>query len=134
MDSHIRLKLFISFLLSMLILYASVPLQAGGKPVIYGKVFFQTSTGFKKPLARAKIQLLEVKREQQPGKVLYQTYTSHRGEFVFYRLLKGRYYLKVVFNNEIYFQLKDNQKVEVSVVEVINPSKSIKLPDIIVSR
>ena len=134
MNSHIRLKLFISFLLSMLILCASVPLEAGGKPVIYGKVFFQTSTGFKKPMARAKIQLLELKRGQPPGKVLYQTYTSHRGEFAFYRLLKGRYYLRVVFNNEIYFQLKDNKKVKESVVDVINPSKSIELPDIIVSR
>jgi hypothetical protein len=31
---------------------------------LYGKVFLQTSTGFKKPLARAKIELLEVKKGQ----------------------------------------------------------------------
>jgi hypothetical protein len=117
----------------MLILCASVPLQAG-KPVIYGKVFLQTSSGFKKPLARAKILLLEFKRGQQPGKVLYQTYTSHRGEFSFYRTLSGRYYLKVVFNKEIYFQLKGNQKVEASIVDVRDPSKSIELPDIFVLR
>lgn len=134
MNIHIRLKLFISFLLSMLILCASVPLEAGGKPVIYGKVFFQTTTGFKKPMARAKIQLLEYKRGQPPGKVMYQTYTTYRGDFAFYRLLKGMYYLRVVFNNEFYFQLKRNQKLKVSVVGVKAPTQSVKLPDIIVSR
>lgn len=133
MNIYIRLKLFISFMLSVLILYASVPLQAG-KPVIYGKVFLQTSSEFKKPLARAKIQLLEVKKGQPLDKVLYQTYTSQRGYFAFYRVLKGSYYLKVVQNNETFFQLKRNQKVKVSIVEVRDPAKTIALPDIIVSR
>ena len=134
MNIHIRLKLFIFLTLIMITFYTSVPQQAGGKPVLYGKVLFQTSSGFKKPLARATIQLLEVIKEQQPGKVLYQTYTSHRGYFAFYRVLRGRYYLKVVQNNEIFFQLKGNQKVEVSVVDVRDPSKSVELPDIFVSR
>jgi hypothetical protein len=117
----------------MLILYASVPLQAG-KPVIYGKVFLQTSSGFKKPLAREKIQVLEFKRGQQPGKVLYQTYIKARGDFAFDRLLKGRYYLRVIHGKLIYYQLKDNRKVKVSIVYVRDPSKSVKLPDILVSR
>jgi len=134
MNIHIRLKFFISFLLAMLILCASVPLQAGEKPVIYGKVMFQTSSGFKKPLARATIQLLELKKGQPPGKVLYQTYTSHRGDFAFYKLLKGMYHLRIIFNNKLYFQLKGNQKLKGSVVIVKDPSQSVKLPDIIVSR
>jgi len=134
MNIHIRFKLFIAFMLIMLIFYASAPLPAGEKPVIYGKVFFQTSTGFKKPLARAIIQLLEYKSGQQADKMLYQTYTSHQGYFAFYKLFSGRYYLKVVQNNETFFQLKGNQKVELSVVDVMDPSKSVELPDICVSR
>jgi hypothetical protein len=118
----------------MLILYASVPLLSGAKPVLYGKVYYQASTGFKKPLARVKIQLLELKIGQQPGKVLYQTYTSPRGYFAFYNVPRGQYYLKALKNNEPFYQLKGNQKVKVSIVNVRDPSKSVQLPDIFVSR
>jgi hypothetical protein len=121
-------------MLTILALVASVPLQARKKPVLYGKVIFKTASGYKKNLTNAKIQLFKITKQRKPGKVRYQTYTSSRGNFAFYKISSGKYYLRVKQNNEVFFQLKRNRKVKVSSVSVKVSSKSIKLPDIIVLR
>ncbi len=132
---NIRLKLFLSILIVFtLAALIPEPVQAGDKPVLYGKVFLQTSSGFKKPLAKARIQLLEVTKGQKPGEVLFKTYTSSRGSFAFYKIPSRRYYVKVVYNKEVFLQLQGEKRVEVSSVNVNAPHKTTQLPDIIVSR
>ncbi|MCP5047890.1 MAG: hypothetical protein GY940_12010 [bacterium] len=134
MNSKTRLTFFLTIMLTMFVLVASIPMHAQKKPVLYGKVIFQTATGSKTNLSNAEVQLLEITRDQKPGKVLYQTYTSNYGDFVFYKIAKGKYYLKVIQNNKVFFQLQGNKKVEVNFVEVKEDFKSMNLPDIIVLR
>jgi len=134
MNNRPRLTFSLTIMLTILVLVASVPMQAQKKPVLYGKVIFKAASGFKRNLTNAEVQLLEITREQKPGKVLYQTFTSNSGNFVFYKIVKGKYYLKVKQNNEVFFQLQGNRKVKVRVVQVNDVSKTMKLPDIIVLR
>jgi hypothetical protein len=134
MNTWKRLTYFLALMLTFLVLVASVPLLAQRKPVLYGKVIFQTASGFKKSLTGAKVQLLEIQKKQKYSKVLYQTYTSNRGDFAFYKIAKGKYYLKVIQNREVFLQIQNNRKVDVSFVEVKESYKSRKLPDIIVLR
>ena len=134
MNTPLRLRSFLYFMLTALIFLASIPAAAGDKPVLYGKILLRTSSGFEKPLVRAKIELLEVDstKERKPPKVLFDTYTSNKGYFTFFRIPKGEYHLRVSLGKKTFFQLQDDKKVDVSCVEVSDPHITRTLPDIIV--
>jgi len=122
-------KFFLVFILLILIISPSLEIQAGAKPVLYGKVFLKTTSGLRF-LREAKIELLDVKKEKKLPKVLFKTYTDSYGNFAFYKIPQRDYYLRILLGKKVLSQLVEDKKIKLRLVNVTNKSK--KLPDIIV--
>jgi len=127
-------KIISLFLFSFFVLTNVLYMHTSKKPVLFGKISLKAYYGLK-PLQSARVELLEIvvyRGKEKPGKVLYRTYTSSRGNFAFYNIPRGKYYLRVLLSKQILLQIKGKTRNEVSSVEVVDPRTSIRLPDIIV--
>lgn len=126
------LKLFPLFAVLILLVFAPFILQARGKPVLYGKISLKVSRG-SIPLGRATVELRKA-APGSPGKGLFKTYTDSRGNFAFYSIPRGRYFLIVLRGRNAFYQLDGNKKDNKRMVTITNPASSQRLPDITVVK
>jgi len=95
-------------------------LPAQGKPVLHGTVYLKLATG-QRPLAQAKIELREViskGNKEEAGKMLFKTYSDSKGDFAFYGIHPGKYFVAVVRGKTVYSQLQGKKKMKMRPVTV----------------
>jgi hypothetical protein len=102
-------KLFPLFTALILMVFAPFILQAQGKPVLTGKISLKVSRVI--PMKGATVEL----RKAATGKGLFKTYTDSRGNFAFYRIPKGTYYLTVLRGRKVFYQLNKGKKQKVTI-------------------
>jgi hypothetical protein len=129
-------KLFPLFTAFILMVFASFILQTQTKPALYGKIYLKVSNGLS-PLGEAKVELREVvykNNKPEAGKLLFKTYSDSKGNFAFFRIPNGKYFLIVLRVTNAFFQLIGGNKTKMRVVTIGAPGTSQKLPDITVLK
>ena len=119
------LKLFPLFTALILLVFTPVILQAQGKPVLSGKISLKVSGGLN-PLGKVTVELRKA-APGSPGKGLFKTYTDSRGNFAFYKIPPGKYYLTVLRGMNAFYQLDRGRKDKKRMVTIGNPGSSQRL-------
>jgi len=129
-------KLFPLFAAFILMVFASIILQTQTKPVLYGKIYLKVSNNLR-PMGEAKVELREVvykNNKPEAGKLLFKTYSDSNGNFAFYRVPSGKYFLIVLRGTNAFFQLVRGNNTKMQMVTIGAPGTSQKLPDITVLK
>jgi len=105
----------LSAFMAMFVITVCIPLSLlpQKKPVLYGKVYLK-----QRPLELVKIELREVFNKKDAGKTLFKTYSDSKGNYAFYDIPEGEYYIVVLRGNKIYSQLKGGKKIKWQLVKV----------------